>query len=250
MGFGLRRGIISSGVLGGIPTHAASTANLDGTMSLSATDAASLKPTNITALLWVKTTLSGTSFVGLMDKFSPGLGGGYALDFPSGANMYPRFFFEDSGTRSVIGSTSLNDGVWHLIGATYDGTNIKLYVDDALEATTAHSGAIDHSTQDLFIGGDGASSNRLVGSMGFSGIWSTDLSLAQFQNIYHAGVAVCYDDLENVSSGITTNLESYWHMAEFDSHTTDELTDQHGANDLTNNGTTPFDGTGLTVACT
>ncbi|MBI4098255.1 MAG: hypothetical protein HY426_04430, partial [Candidatus Levybacteria bacterium] len=65
--------------------------NFDGTDDyVSVANASSLNPTtSITASAWVKTSQSGTNFVGIIDKYT-GSTAGYMLDFPSGTNMYPR----------------------------------------------------------------------------------------------------------------------------------------------------------------
>jgi len=47
---------------------------------------------------------------------------------------------------TITGSTTMTDGAWHYIAATYDGTNVRLYVDGAQVGSTSASGYADPFT--------------------------------------------------------------------------------------------------------
>ena len=54
----------------------------------------------------------------------------------------------------ITGSTNINDGKWHHILGTYDGGNIKLYVDSVSDATVVSvSGDLNTATKKTTIGG-------------------------------------------------------------------------------------------------
>ncbi len=60
---------------------------------------------------------------------------------------------KSASTFQVGGSVSVNDGNWHLVVGTYDGSNVKLYVDSAQDgASTALTGSIDVNNSDVYIG--------------------------------------------------------------------------------------------------
>lgn len=72
------------------------------------------------------------------------------------------------------GGLPLRPGQWHYIVGTYDGSNLKLYVDGQLSATTPHHGVITdmRSTSFLAFGSEDGRSNEpaLVGNRYFRGL--------------------------------------------------------------------------------
>jgi concanavalin A-like lectin/glucanase superfamily protein len=64
-----------------------------------------------------------------------------------------------SGWKTAQYSTAITDTTtWHHAMGTFDGSNVRLYVDGLLRATTAFTGTINNSTAQLFFG---AASNGL-----------------------------------------------------------------------------------------
>ena len=58
-----------------------------------------------------------------------------------------------NGNTYVVGSqTSIMDGEWHHVVATYDGQYMKMYVDGVLEGTTPFTGTIGVNTNNLAVG--------------------------------------------------------------------------------------------------
>lgn len=55
----------------------------------------------------------------------------------------------DGAKKSALGTTNVMGGVPHLIVGTYDGTNLRTYVDGVLEATTACSGSFAFTTPQM-----------------------------------------------------------------------------------------------------
>ena len=121
-------------------------------------NADALNPTSISVSAWVNTTDAG-QYQGIVDKITNGaVKTGYVIDFSAGV---PRFeTWTDSGTVDVSGGT-INDGAWHLVTGTFDGTsstnNVNLYVDGVLKATQSVLGASYRwgDTGYLCIAGDG-----------------------------------------------------------------------------------------------
>lgn len=69
------------------------------------------------------------------------------------------------GEISTIKSDMSNqEGLWHLVGATYDGSNIRTYFDGKIQNTASLSGRIDMSNG-FRIGGRGANEVQLNGSI-------------------------------------------------------------------------------------
>ena len=79
-----------------------------------------------------------------------GGGGGYALSL---ANGFPEFDLSLGGSYvRLAGTTALPDNQWHHIAATYDGTQMQLYLDGAYAGRVTATGAIDAVEAPLMIG--------------------------------------------------------------------------------------------------
>ena len=130
----------------------------------------------------------------------------YEFSIPSSGKF--RQGFHINGTRYVndYGSVNLLDTNWHMISATYDGTNIKRYVDGVLVNTTAVTGALTTGTLNLCIG-------KYYGSTVYGSIelyesdvriYSTALSATQVAELYNTsasiannGTLLAYEFIEN-----------------------------------------------------
>ncbi|TSC88000.1 MAG: hypothetical protein G01um10145_949 [Microgenomates group bacterium Gr01-1014_5] len=153
-------------------------------------DTTTLEPQAITVSAWVKTTQSGTNFVGIVDKYT-GSTAGYLLDFPSGTDMFPRLTVRTSADQTVTATVATNDGNWHYIAATYDGANCLIYIDGKLNNTAACTGTATYDAHAVIIGGDGVSTNYLNGSIDEVKIYSyarTAKQIVQDMNAGHPSV--------------------------------------------------------------
>jgi hypothetical protein len=52
----------------------------------------------------------------------------------------------------VLGNTSVNDSQWHHVAGTYDGSQICLYVDGALDTSSNAAGSININEHSVYIG--------------------------------------------------------------------------------------------------
>jgi beta-galactosidase len=53
---------------------------------------------------------------------------------------------------NLLGTTKVDDGQWHHVAGTYDGAQICLYVDGALDASAPATGSINVNTYSVFVG--------------------------------------------------------------------------------------------------
>ncbi len=135
---------------------------IDGALSFSGgydeyVDCGNAASLNITAAItlsvWVKTNDAGNA------EDNPYItkdNSSYALRH--GADNSIGFYIYDSNSpfsATYIVNSGFN-GVWHHLAGTYDGSNLNLYIDGELKATTAHVGSIDISTFNVNIGSDAA----------------------------------------------------------------------------------------------
>ena len=81
----------------------------------------------------------------------------------------------------AYGSSALTANGWTYLTETYDGANVRLYVNGTLAATTAHTGAISTSTNPLQIGGDSIYGQYFTGMIDEVRLYNTALTAAQIQ---------------------------------------------------------------------
>jgi len=141
--------------------------------------------------LWVKTTDNtnrtlvkfGTTYSDFEVAF--GVGG------TSSANFY-------GGSGSAVNSNSINDGNWHFIVATYDGTNTILYVDASAGSPSSNYSSNRVATKVNLGNGYYAG---FAGSIDEVGIWSRAISSDEVAELYNDGDGVQYPF-------ITTNIKT------------------------------------------
>jgi len=80
------------------------------------------------------------------------------------------------------------NGVWHHLAGTYDGSNLKLYIDGKLEVTTAHAGSIASSAANLNIATNSEESGRFYnGAIDDLRIYNYALSEGEITALYNKG---------------------------------------------------------------
>ncbi|MFQ6119136.1 MAG: LamG-like jellyroll fold domain-containing protein [Methanosarcinales archaeon] len=105
----------------------------------------------ITIEAWVK-PLTLTSNTYPMWKVNT-YGLGYGILIIGGASDKYQFAFHDGGSWQYVNTaTSPTIGNWYHIVGTFDGLNIRIYVNGALENTASYSGGINPTTNTLVIG--------------------------------------------------------------------------------------------------
>ena len=115
-----------------------------------------------------------------------------------------------SGAYCAVGGSDINDGNWHQISATYNGSLMRLYIDGSLAATNAsYSGSLPSSSQ--FFVGAFSSSDYFNGSIDEVRIYNRSLSAQEVWLHYQTEFAkynsttyLFYANLTNLSSGTYT----------------------------------------------
>jgi len=139
---------------------------------------------DITLSIWVRTnapTVERKVFAKWADagsRFS------YLLSILS--NGTAQFATFTGGTDIVVGTTDLDDGEWHHIAGTYDGSNIRIYVDGVEENSTGASGSINTNTAPVRIGagsGGSGTENPFDGEAGHGAIWDVALTAQEIASL-------------------------------------------------------------------
>ena len=140
----------TTGLLGGA-------LELDGSNgSVSVPSAPTLQLTSaLTIAGWVKGDVWGTgSDVDIIARKGDGDPNNYQFAIKNGlATM----FLDDSDSGGLSGNTVLNTGQWYHVAATWDGSEVRIYVDGVLDKTPpdVRGGTIGTDTRPLYIGGRG-----------------------------------------------------------------------------------------------
>jgi len=100
----------------------------------------------------------------------------------------PQFVLDVGGsTEQLSAATGLQTGEWQHVAATYDGSEMRLYVDGRLDTTTAASGTI--AANDVFRIGRSGGGRPFFGAMDQVRVWTTALSADQLRRRMHRTVA-------------------------------------------------------------
>ena len=113
--------------------------------------------TNFSVSVWVyldSNSSNGYGIVGNFQSVSSGSQKGWVI---ARSSADTKFSFWADGTANsnggkVVGTTVIQTGVWYHVVGTYDGTNVKIYVNGILENSVAYSSTPGTTNQPLVIG--------------------------------------------------------------------------------------------------
>lgn len=126
--------------------------------------------------------------------------------------------------------TGYNDGNWHHVAVTYDGSStaagLIVYVDGQVKARTVgydNLNATITNAASLWFGGrdTGTNQNYLTGDLDEIAFYNIALTAGQVTALYNGGTPT---DLRNVSSPPPASLTGWWRMGDGDTYPT--LTDR------------------------
>lgn len=144
-------------------------------------DAAPLRITGpITIDAWINPVATGGRVV---DKITAGSGDGYLLDTWGGVI---RFLFDG---QSLSGSTPLPTGAWSHVAGVYDGTQMRVYLNGALDGTLATTAAIPANALPLRIGAASDGGSLFNGLVDEVEVLNRALTQTEIQAIVAAGSA-------------------------------------------------------------
>ena len=198
--------------------------------SLVAAQDSSLESSVFSVSMWIKII---TSPVGTFQSiFFPGTftgAGGFRFQFKG--NGSPPFI--DFATTFDTGATAnislIDDGGWHHIVGTYNGSTLKLYIDKNKGTDASYSFQV--SGANFFIG--------QAGNQNFSNVcyFNTALSQSEIDTLYNNGTPLT--DMSSFSS-----LVSWWKL----NNITTGIQDSKGSNNLSGSGPTEYAGFVNTLA--
>ena len=151
----------------------------------------------LTLSCWINRDIDAGADVGILSKFSTTDGSNQSFTlvcYHGGGDTVLYEINTSGGSSSVESITPLVLGEWVHIVATYDGANMKLYINGLLEATTARTGTIDDSTEQFIIGARSGNtnteSNFFDGKIGGVYIGATAMTEAEVKLEHQRGLRV------------------------------------------------------------
>jgi prepilin-type N-terminal cleavage/methylation domain-containing protein len=140
----------------------------------------------ITLSAWGKTSSTITQQIIAKDD---SINRNYLLQYNSSSNI-PRFIIWINNEMKIASnSATIVDGNWHHIVGTYDGNNVKIYVDGILgDVVVSTSGNIDNDIVNLTIGNLSNATGLFNGLIDNIRIYDAALSSSQIKQNYIAGL--------------------------------------------------------------
>jgi len=162
--------------------------SFNGSTCVYVADSSSLDITRATLEAWVKPSVSSQSYARIVFKGtnSPLFEPLYFLAYDSSGKYMRMVVFISGVAKSAISTTTLTNTLkWYHIAGTYDGDEVKIYIDGTLEGTTSvlGDGDIDIGTPALGIGRNPEGSYGYKGLIDEVRIWSSALADTQLDDM-------------------------------------------------------------------
>lgn len=135
-----------------------------------------------TVLAWIKTTNTGAQTV--VGNLNFNTGAGDVMDIVSNVHRYNIYYGAGPSTVNLSGAKVITDGLWHLLVAVYDGTNLKIYTDGVLENTSANFTDSTARPNNCQMGIDVGAFNKNAGAIDEVAIYNVALTPKQITDYY------------------------------------------------------------------
>ena len=139
---------------------------------------------NYTIEAWVNLR-ANTHINTILGKYNASVAGTFYLEITSDNKLYAE---REASPWSLISTNYIPDNIWTHVAMTYDGTNLKIYINGNLEASGAF-GTITSNAEEVLIGARKATNvptNFFEGSIGDLRIWNVAKSATELQQYMYA----------------------------------------------------------------
>lgn len=171
------------------------------------------------ALCWVSTSADNTGLL-LGKMLSTGLLSGWGMYLQSGGTITVtlRSDFGGGDLLTVSADEPINDGEWHCLAFTYDGSStgagVTIYVDGVAVAVTVDTDSLASSIMsvaEFTIGARFGGSMWLTGLVSEAAVYDKELSAGEVSDVYGAGRPPHLR-----AASMPSNLVGYWKMGDWD----------------------------------
>lgn len=112
---------------------------------------------------WVNLTAApaASQFGQILSKYDAGSAGEWWFAIDENRNVS---FLRECGSFGTVSTSTINLNTWYHVAGTYDGTNLRIYINGVLDKTTADSCSITNQTVDMMIGAgdDGSTVDNVI----------------------------------------------------------------------------------------
>ncbi len=161
--------------------------NFDGSNDYgTVADSAALDITDtLTLSTWVKAD-SFDYWDGLINKGSYSIP--YGLDLTNdGRLIFQTNYGFSSGERVFTSNASLNQGQWQHVAVTYDGSNVRFYIDGQLDSTQSANLTFETNNESLILGADFTANAHFDGAMDDARIYNRALNENEVEELATGG---------------------------------------------------------------
>lgn len=140
----------------------------------------------ITMVVWVNMSSLSSRGMHISSRDEAGGGGtAYSIGTDSAGTIRWQIKDESVTFYDALGSTSYDDGNWHMLAGTYDGSDLTAYVDVSEDANTSVSSGTILSPSVSDIGRlAGNTTNYTNGRLAYPQIYDRALSVSELQTLY------------------------------------------------------------------
>jgi hypothetical protein len=194
-------------------------------------------PSNpITLEAWINPDTIPVTFGSHIINMTASTGDNLAITLDTDGTIFCNVYDSSAGTNLIAfnGSTTLSTGqTYHIVG-TFDGDELILYVDGAVDGSGLGGTNFDEGTgYEVTIGNHVSAARWFDGTIDEAAIYDTVLSSTQIRRHYYRGLGYTGYELEVLASGPI----GYWRLGESSGTT---ATDETGNHDGTYNGSPTF----------
>ncbi|HNF01768.1 MAG TPA: LamG domain-containing protein, partial [Ferruginibacter sp.] len=143
---------------------------------------AAISVTQFSVGAYFKTTNTG-SLKTIVYKDADGTNANYHVSVSAANKAQVSFVNTSLVTITATGTSTITDGNWHYAVGTFDGSNLRIYVDGVLEATVASGSTPITGAGQLCIGAASSGGSKFNGNLDELSVWNSALSLSQIQNL-------------------------------------------------------------------
>jgi len=164
----------------------------DGTNDyISIPNSTALNPTNITVSAWINrtSTVNYAHFVGLPisdTSWTPPYMS-YGIEYIGTSDTISLVLGFSDNSIAYTNATAFGNNQWFQFIGTYDGTNVKVYINGAIQTTRAETKTMAASSANFYIGSNNASTvYPLNGKIGSVQVYNRSLTVSEVLQNYNS----------------------------------------------------------------